>query len=98
MSAEPFPNSAEPLPNSAEPSLTERVVAEIKRGGTVPAIASRTGTSEIFVKVLADHLARTGLSAEATSLCASGAGACGPNGATTDVARVACAGCFFAKR
>lgn len=93
-----MPAETSPAERVVETSPAERVVAEIKRGGTIPAIAARTGTSEIFVKVLAEHLARTGLSAEATTLCASGAGACGPNGATTEAAQVACAGCFFAKR
>ena len=80
-----------------QPSVSQRVIAEIKAGGTIPAIASRVGTSETFVRVMFDHFARLGMTGTTESLCNSGSGACGPSGATTDQARVACAGCAFAR-
>lgn len=75
----------------------EQVLAELQIGGAVPAIARRVGVSEVFVCVVLDHVRRLGLADSAQSLCVSGTGACGPHGARTDQARLACAGCAFAK-
>ncbi|QOR45995.1 hypothetical protein [Trueperella pecoris] len=102
-SAPPAPAKADTPAADASPSqpapyaVTERVLAEIRAGGTIPAVAHKTGTSEVFVKVLVDHLARTGLGGTASSLCASGQGACGSEGAQTEAALISCAGCAFAK-
>ena len=73
--------------------VTERVIAELKSGATIPAIAARVGVSEVFVKVLLDHLSRLKLVDSAQALCASGLGGCGPQGAVTDQAKLHCAGC-----
>lgn len=78
-------------------SVADRVLAEIRAGGTIPAVAKKTGTSVVFVQVLVDHLSRAGLGASASSLCSSGQGACGPNGAQTEEALISCAGCAFAR-
>ncbi|QOR48089.1 hypothetical protein INS90_01980 [Trueperella pecoris] len=101
LAGTPFPAgspAADASPSQPEPyAVTERVLAEIRAGGTIPAVAHKTGTSEVFVKVLVDHLARTGLSGTASSLCSSGQGACGSEGAQTEAALISCAGCAFAK-
>lgn len=73
------------------------MLAELSVGATVPAIARKVGVSQVFVQVVLEHYERLGLVGAAQSLCASGTGACGPNGAVTDAAHVACAGCAFAK-
>ncbi|MFY9617290.1 MAG: hypothetical protein WAQ31_04490, partial [Arcanobacterium sp.] len=80
-------------------SLTERVLAELARGGTVPAIAARVGTSEVFVKAMVDHFARLGMGGSAQSLCSLGQGACGDlaRDELSEAARVACAGCAFSR-
>lgn len=89
--------SARLVPPGQPGSVTERVLAEIAAGGTIPAVARKTGTSVVFVKVLLDHLQRTGLGGSASSLCSSGQGACGPAGATSQAALISCAGCAFAR-
>ncbi len=81
----------------ALPTATDRVLAEIRAGRTVSAVAKRTGTSEVFVKTLLEHLDRLGMLASATSLCNSDHGACGPMGAQTEAAKINCAGCAFAR-
>ncbi|OKL46906.1 hypothetical protein BSR29_05765 [Boudabousia liubingyangii] len=65
----------------------------MKRGGTISGIAARAGVSETFVKVFVDQLQRGGAAAHANSLCASGLGGCGPDGAVTVEARLHCAAC-----
>lgn len=95
---EAVPGTGRKIVAAQAETLTDRIIAEISRGGSIPAIAARVGTSEIFVKTMADHLSRTGITVAATSLCATGHGACGPNGPLGEVAKVACAGCFFARR
>ncbi|WP_124040191.1 hypothetical protein [Neoactinobaculum massilliense] len=79
-------------------TLTAAVLAEIRRGGTVPAIAARTGASEAFVTVLLGHFRRLGLAADSGSLCTSGLGACEPGAELTDQVRIQCAGCPLAIR
>lgn len=90
-------NAASQRPGSPAYSVADRVLAEIRAGGTIPNVAKKTGTSEVFVRVLVDHLERTGLGGSASSLCSSGQGACGPNGAQTDEALISCAGCAFVR-
>lgn len=77
----------------------ERLLQALLEGGTLPQIAAQSGLSESLVATMFDHYTRIGLLAEATSLCASGLGACHPHGADelSDEARVACAGCPLAK-
>ncbi|WP_394263375.1 hypothetical protein [Trueperella sp.] len=78
-------------------NATERVLAEIRAGATVPAVARRTGTSEVFVKTILDHFDRLGMLGSAASLCSSDHGACSPGGAQTEAAKISCAGCAFAR-
>lgn len=77
----------------------DRVLHALLGGGTVPSIAAKVGLSEPMVATMVDHYARLGLLTEATSLCASGLGACHPQAAhgLTAEARVACATCPLAR-
>ena len=80
-------------------SVTSRVLAELRCGGTVEAVAARCATSVVFVKTMLDHYQRLGMVAEASSLCASGLGACSaPSDALGMEATVHCAGCPLAVR
>ncbi len=78
--------------------MTSRVLAELRSGGTVDAVAARCGMSAVFVKTMLDHYRRLGMLAEASSLCASGLGACSPGDDLSMEATVHCAGCPLAVR
>ncbi|MFT0847366.1 hypothetical protein VR010_06380 [Actinomycetaceae bacterium L2_0104] len=83
----------------ARMAVTGRVLAELRSGGTVDAVAARCGTSAIFVKTILDHYRRLGMVAEAASLCSSGLGACSaPAGELSMEATVHCAGCPLVAR
>ena len=74
--------------------VAERVLVELRLGGTVDAVAARCGTSAIFVRTMLDHYTRLGMVTEASSLCSSGLGACSsPAGELSMEAQVHCAGC-----
>lgn len=78
----------------------DRVFQALLEGTTVPLIAAQTGLSDSLVATMLDHYSRIGLLAEATSLCASGLGACHArpgSGELSKAARVACAGCPLAR-
>ncbi|WP_124055338.1 hypothetical protein [Arcanobacterium ihumii] len=75
-------------------SVTDRVLDLLNEGKTVNQVASMTGTSEVFVKVMLDHWERIGLAKSAASLCSSGLGACGTSNSPLSMeAQIACAGC-----
>ena len=87
--------SAEPLTLSA-PSLVDRVRARLLAGATVEAIAAGEGISAALAGIMVDDLQRRGLAASASSLCASGLGACGSDAPMKDLdadVRIHCAGC-----
>lgn len=79
-------------------SRTETVLRLLEQGMSIPEVARKAQVSEIFVQVMLEHLQRIGKTDSANSLCASGSGACGPNGAQTLEAKISCAGCFFARK
>lgn len=91
------PSSTPAVSPSGKRTISEKVLDQLQSGATIPTIARTVGVSEVFVQVMLDHYGRLGLVDSAQSLCSSGSGACGPNGAQTDEAKVACAGCAFAR-
>lgn len=72
-------------------SLTDRVVARLHAGATVESIALNEEISPGLAQLMVDELERRGMLMSATSLCASGLGACG--GVDTEQVRLHCAGC-----
>lgn len=83
------------IPNRAVDFVkTEQVMQLLQAGYAVPQVARKTGTSQVFVATILQHLQRVGQTAAAASLCASGLGACHTPTDLLDVqARIACAGC-----
>ncbi|MCI7551420.1 MAG: hypothetical protein PUK40_03065 [Actinomycetaceae bacterium] len=76
-----------------EPNMSDRVLKALRQGYSAPEIARKFNTSQVFVEVMLDHFGRLGMADSAQTLCSSGLGACGPAGATTVEAEIACAGC-----
>ncbi len=74
----------------------QRVYQALRRGATVNAAAAEAGVPVAIADLMIDEMRRSGLLIDATSLCASGLGAChtadGLAGASQEV-RVHCAGC-----
>lgn len=88
-----------PVPNPVDsPTLLARVLSELEAGYSIAQAAQRTGTSEVFVQVVLDHMQRLGRTASAQSLCSSGQGACHADAQLSVETQIACAGCFFAKK
>lgn len=73
------------------PSLVDRVRARLLGGSTTASIAKGEMISLALAEIMVDDLLRRGLAASATSLCASGLGAC--EGGDGEDVRVHCAGC-----
>ncbi|MGO3797103.1 MAG: hypothetical protein ACTJGR_08295 [Pauljensenia sp.] len=69
----------------------QRLFQALHRGATVNAAAVEAGVPLALAEVMVDEMRRTGLLEDATSLCASGLGACG--GGDSEEVRVHCAGC-----
>lgn len=73
------------------PGARQRVFQALRRGVTVNAAAAEAGVPLALAEVMVDEMRRTGLLQDATSLCASGLGAC--SGGDSEEVRVHCAGC-----
>lgn len=84
----------DPLPSPPQASLADRVLARLKVGATVEAIANAEGVSKTFVTVMVDDFERRGLAISANSLCSSGLGACGTG--VAEETPLMCAGCPLA--
>ena len=69
----------------------QRLFQALRRGATVNAAAVEAQVPLALAEVMVDEMRRTGLLEDATSLCASGLGACG--GGDSEEVRVHCAGC-----
>ncbi|MDO5048588.1 MAG: hypothetical protein Q4D87_01730 [Actinomycetaceae bacterium] len=69
----------------------QRLLTELGRGATVASAAERAGIKPGIAQIMVDYLERTGRLQNATSLCASGLGACGTG--TSDQVKIHCAGC-----
>lgn len=69
----------------------QRLFQALRSGATVNAAAVEAGVPLALAEVMVDEMRRTGVLQDATSLCASGLGACG--GGDSDEVRVHCAGC-----
>lgn len=79
-----------------KPSLVNRVAADLAEGMSIPGVAAREGISPELGQIIVDDLLRRGVLTSATSLCASGLGAC--SGGTSPTTKVACAGCPLSVR
>lgn len=69
----------------------QKLMVAIYQGATVEAAAERAGVRPEIAEIMVDYLQRTGRLQSATSLCASGLGACG--GRKSDEIKIQCAGC-----
>ena len=87
---------ADPAAPSRVPGSRQKVLQALRRGATVNAAAAQAGIPADLAGLMVDEMRRLGLLDDATSLCASGLGAChapgGLDGVAQDV-RVHCAGC-----
>ncbi|MDO4665947.1 MAG: hypothetical protein Q4A71_07105 [Actinomycetaceae bacterium] len=72
-------------------TLSAKVLDLLRRGRSPGAISVELQVPLTFVEVMVDHYQRAGVVHDATSLCASGLGACHP-GASPE-AQAACVGC-----
>lgn len=80
-----------PARTPSVPGARQRVFLALRRGATVNAAAVEAGVPLALAEVMVDEMRRTGLLEDATSLCASGLGAC--HGGHSEEVRIHCAGC-----
>lgn len=83
-------STSEKSTQTAQP-LAARLIADLSQGMSVPVASTRQGISVALGEIITDDLLCRGVLQSAGSLCASGLGMCG--GATSNEAKVHCAGC-----
>lgn len=77
-------------------TLAGRLSVSLAAGMSIPAAAAKEGISADLGQIIVDDLLRRGVLTSASSLCASGLGACA--GGNSPTVKVACAGCPLAIR
>ncbi|MDO4259977.1 MAG: hypothetical protein Q4C87_10725 [Actinomycetaceae bacterium] len=85
------PGGGAPQGTPRIPGARQRLYQALRGGATITAAAHQAGISPALAEVIMEEMRRVGLLGDATSLCASGLGAC--HGGDSPEVKIHCAGC-----